>query len=420
MEMRSEIRKLARVEEGPYPFLSLYLNTKWDDEQQRERIRLFTKNQLKKSYDQINPSTFPGLKPGVCSGSILSGAFDPVLKDGVWRRRSIKEREDWRKAFLEDQKLIERYVEGLVRRAYDEEVKGLAIFSCTGAKTFLTYPSVIPFENAFFLAALPSLRPLVRLSSQYQNTLVIMVDTDSAKLFEVSLEGLMAESVIENYVPGRHDQGGWAQMRYQRHIKDHMDKHHKEVAEQLTELFDSGKWKRVVLIGQERIAANFKAFLPERVKQQMVDTFSMDFSEERSKVLERLFERLLQKEKEEVSRQLQELKERTPQGGLATFGLNGTLEALNGGQVHTLYLLTSFSHSGGKCGRCGSLVLVHPAGSGPASCPICKGETKIVDLGEEMMRSALRQDGEVKWVEENSIVKENDGVGASLRFRLTR
>jgi peptide chain release factor subunit 1 len=381
MEMRSEIRKLARVEEGPYPFLSLYLNTKWDDEQQRERIRLFTKNQLKKSYDQI------------------------------------KQQEDWRKAFLEDQKLIERYVEGLVRRAHDEEMKGLAIFSCTGAKTFLTYPSVIPFENAFFLSALPSLRPLVRLSSQYQNTLAVMVDTDSAKLFEVSLEGLMAESVIENYVPGRHDQGGWAQMRYQRHIKDHMDKHHKEVAEQLTELFDSGKWKRVVLIGQERIVANFKAFLPERVKQQMMDTFSMDFSEERSKVLEKLFERLLQKEKEEVSRQLQELKERTPQGGLATFGLSGTLEALNGGQVHTLYLLTSFSHSGGKCGRCGSLVLVHPAGSGPASCPICKGEIKIVDLGEEMMRSALRQDGEVKWIEENSIVKENDGVGASLRFR---
>ena len=384
MEMRSEIRKLARLEEGPYPFLSLYLNTKWDDEQQRERIRLFTKNQLKKSYDQI------------------------------------KQQEDWRKAFLEDQKLIERYVEGLVRRAHDEEVKGLAIFSCTGAKTFLTYPSVIPFENAFFLSALPSLRPLVRLSSQYQNTLAVMVDTDSAKLFEVSLEGLMAESVIENYVPGRHDQGGWAQMRYQRHIKDHMDKHHKEVAEHLTELFNSGKWKRVVLIGQERIVANFKAFLPERVKQQMMDTFSMDFSEERSKVLEKLFERLLQKEKEEVSRQLQELKERTPQGGLATFGLNGTLEALNGGQVHTLYLLTSFSHSGGKCGRCGSLVLVHPAGSGPASCPICKGEIKIVDLGEEMMRSALRQDGEVKWIEENSILKENDGVGASLRFRLTR
>jgi hypothetical protein len=41
-------------------------------------------------FREINPSTIPGLKPGVCSGLILSGAFYPVLKAGVWRRRSIK------------------------------------------------------------------------------------------------------------------------------------------------------------------------------------------------------------------------------------------------------------------------------------------------------------------------------------------
>jgi len=384
MEMRSEIKKLARIEEGPYPFLSLYLNTKWDDEQQRERIRLFTKNQLKKGYDQL------------------------------------KEREDWRKFFIEDQQQIEKHVEGLVRRAYDEGVNGFVIFSCSGAGTFLTYPSIVPFENEFFLSDLPTLRPLVRLSSQYQSTLVVMVETDSAKLFEISLEGMMAESSIESYVPGRHDQGGWAQMRYQRHIKDHMDRHHKEVAEHITELFDSGKWKRVVLIGQDRIIANFKAFLPERVKLSIADTFSVDFSEERSKVLRRVFERLLLKEKEEVHHQIQELMERAYKGGVATFGLNGTLEALNGGQVHTLYLLTSFSLLGGRCRQCGSLSLTHSPGGLSFSCPFCKGKTKTVDLAEEMMRSALRQDGEVQWVEENGVLRGNDGVGALLRFRLSR
>ena len=384
MDMKSEIKRLARIEEGPYPFLSLYLDTKWDDEQQRERIRLFTKSQLKTIYDQL------------------------------------KDREVWRKAFIEDQKQIEKYVEGLVRRAYDEGVNGLAIFSCSGNGIFLTYPSIVPFENECFISNLPTLQPLVRLSSQYQNTLAVMVETDSARLFEVSLEGLMAEFSIESYVPGRHDQGGWAQMRYQRHIKDHMDKHHKEVAEQLTELFDSGKWKRVVLIGQDRIIANFRAFLPERIKQQIADAFSIDFSEERSKVLKRLFERLLQKERQEVSRQIEELKERTPKGGLSTFGLNASLEALNGGQVQTLYLLTSFSHSGGKCRRCGVFVQI-PSTSDPSPhCPLCKGEMRIVKLGEEMTRSALRQDGDVKWVEENAILKESDGVGASLRFRSSR
>jgi peptide chain release factor subunit 1 len=385
MDMRNEIKKLARLEEAPYPFFSLYLNTRWDDEQQRERIRLFTKNQLKKASDPF------------------------------------RDREDWRNALIKDQQQIERYVEGLVRRIYNEEMNGMAIFSCSGSGTFLTYPSIISFENECFISDVPILRPLVQLSSQYHNTLVVMVDTDSARLFEVSLEGLMAESSIENYVPGRHDQGGWAQMRYQRHIKDHMNRHHKEVAEQLTELFDTGIWKRIVLIGQDRILANFKVFLPERVKQQYMDSFSMDFSEERSKVLRRVFERLLQNEKDEVNHQIQALKERTPRGGLATFGLNRTLEALNTGQVHTLYFLISFTLPGGKCHRCGSLVLTHPAGpSSSARCPLCKGEVVTVDLGEEMMRSVLCQDGEVKWVEENDVLKEHEGVGASLRFRLSR
>lgn len=384
MEMRNEIKKLARIEEGPHPFFSIYLNTRWDSEQQRERIRLFVKNQLKKGLELIRGN------------------------------------EDWQKAYSEDQKRIERFVEGLIRRSYEEGVDGMAIFSCSATSTFLTYPSMIPFENEFFLSSLPTLRPLVQLSSQYQDTLAVMVETDSARLFEISLEGLLAEFSIESYVPGRHDQGGWAQMRYQRHIRDHMNKHHKEVSELLTELFDTGKWKRVVLIGQDRTLANFKSFLPERIRQKIADAFPMDFSEEQSRVLRQIFNRLLQKEKEAVRYQIEELKERTPQRGRATWGLNGTLEALNKGQIQTLYLLNSFNLPGEVCSQCRFLSLTRLPAPSPSSCPFCKGKTRKIDLGEEMMRSVLRQDGEVKWVDENITLKENDGVGASLRFPSSR
>jgi peptide chain release factor subunit 1 len=375
MDMKTEIKRLARLEDSAYPFCSLYLNTKWDDEQQRERIRLFTKNQLKKALDELHDH------------------------DGL------------KKAFLEDQEQIERFVEKLVRRVYEEEVNGIAVFSCSGSGVFFTYPSMIPFENQFFISDHPTLRPLVRLSTQYQNTLAVMVETDSARLFEISLEGVIGESSVESYVPGRHDQGGWAQMRYQRHIQDHRDRHHKEVAEQLTGLFDSGGWKNVVLIGQDRIVSNFKTFLPERVKQHIVDVFPLDFSEERSKVILRILDRLLQKEKEEVDRQIQGITERALKTGMATLGLNETLEALHRGQVHTLYLLTKTALPGGKCIPCRSYL---PVSSAP--CPLCKGETKAVDLGEELIRLALRQDGEVKLVEDNPVLKENQGVGASLRF----
>jgi len=36
------------------------------------------------------PIRLPGLKPRVCSGLILSGAFYPDLKIGVWRRRTYQ------------------------------------------------------------------------------------------------------------------------------------------------------------------------------------------------------------------------------------------------------------------------------------------------------------------------------------------
>ncbi len=379
--MFKELKKLARIEEGPYPFCSLYLNTKWEDEQQRERIRLFTKNQLKKGTDQL------------------------------------KEREDLLRYYLEDQKRIEKYVEGLIRQNIEEGINGVAIFSCSGAQTFLTYPSIIPYENEFILGNLPTLKPLVRLISQYQNTLAVMVDTESARLLEISLEGVGPELSIESYVPGRHDQGGWAQRRYQRHIKDHMDKHHKEVADQLTNLFDSGNWRRIVLIGQDRILSNFKHFLPERIKNHIADIFSAEFTEDRSKLLKKIFDRLFLKEKEEISQQIRELKERTPHGGLATFGLSPTLEALNQGKVQTLFLLDSFTLKGGKCMSCGILTPLMGGNGSPSPCPLCKGKIKTVPLEEEMIRLVLRQDGEVKWIDEDPILKEFEGVGASLRFR---
>ena len=37
------------------------------------------------------PIRLPGLKPGVCSGLILSGALNPGLKIGVWRRRTYQQ-----------------------------------------------------------------------------------------------------------------------------------------------------------------------------------------------------------------------------------------------------------------------------------------------------------------------------------------
>jgi len=54
------------------------------------------------------PIRLPGLKPGVCSGLILSGAFYPDLKIGVWRRERIKK--NMPRARLSSMRLISRAI----------------------------------------------------------------------------------------------------------------------------------------------------------------------------------------------------------------------------------------------------------------------------------------------------------------------
>ena len=88
--------------------------------------------------------------------------------------------------------------------------------------------------------------------------------------------GLSSETDVTSNVPGRHQQGGWAQMRYQRRVKDHMDRHHKEVAEYLAAYSQVQPQAFIILSGQDEIIANLRQFLPTQVQQQVIDVTTND------------------------------------------------------------------------------------------------------------------------------------------------
>src|SRR6266704_2987371 len=46
VDFRQRLRELARFESSGSPVVSVYLNTEWVDEHQRERVRIFVKNAL--------------------------------------------------------------------------------------------------------------------------------------------------------------------------------------------------------------------------------------------------------------------------------------------------------------------------------------------------------------------------------------
>ena len=66
------------------------------------------------------PIRLPGLKPGVRSGLILSGAFYPDLKIGVWRRRTYQDCAIYIKTIFFCQYFIEILFLGKLFRPFQE------------------------------------------------------------------------------------------------------------------------------------------------------------------------------------------------------------------------------------------------------------------------------------------------------------
>ncbi len=376
MDAKKEIRKLAEIPETDYPFISLYLNTKWEDEKQRERVRLFVKNELKEA------------------------------------QKLVEDEENIRKSLQRDSEKIQRYIDGVIHRTYDEAVNGIAIFACSGIDAFMIFRSSIPFGNQFTVSSKPSLRQLVHISDEYRTAITVMVDTDRAKIFEMSLGEIHLETQIESYVPGRHEQGGWSQMRFQRHIREHMHQHHKGVAEQLVKLFDDERCDNIVLIGQEHILATFRALLPERVREKIKGELSAEFEEESSALAQKVVDYLRGEFLKAEDSIIDGLIETALARGSATVGLRDTIEAINRGQVHRLVLDRDLKRQGWQCTKCLALGEITTL-----SCPFCNSAIETIDLVEEMIRSVINRDGEVDMVKDSHKLSKYDGVGAMLRFK---
>ncbi len=46
IDVAAKLQELARTAPGPAPVISVYLDTRWSDEHQRERVRVFLKNEI--------------------------------------------------------------------------------------------------------------------------------------------------------------------------------------------------------------------------------------------------------------------------------------------------------------------------------------------------------------------------------------
>lgn len=374
VDLRARLAELARLTRTPAPVVSVYLDTRWRDEQQRDRVRVFLADELKKAR--------AGAAPG------LAADLDWIAAQG----------------------------EAILSQARRPGAHGVALFACGALGLREALPLRVAVENAFAVGAAPHLRPLARLVDETPATLVVFVDAESARLIELRADGVAPEVTLESAVPGHHRQGGWqllAQSRYQRHIQAQRDRHFDAVASAVTALVDDHGVERIVLAGEARAVAIFRKCLEHRIARLVVGAVAGAKHEPSSVLVERAAALLGQRRDGHEAAAVSAVLTEAAKGGRAAAGLEGVLDAAGRGAVQRLYLLRTFRERGGQCAECGAL---QPGDA--AVCRLCRAATKEVELGEALVQRVLGTGGEVETVDSSVELGHAGGVAARLRYPL--
>lgn len=375
MDLSARLTELAKIERAATPVVSVYLNTRWGDEHQRDRVRVFLKNELAKARRAA------GVR-----------AADADL--------------DW----------IQAQGESLVAQAGWPEAHGVALFACQALGLREVLPVGVPFQDSFVVAEGVFLRPLAALLEETPAGLVVFIDTETARLIPLNAGGAGEELLLESEVPGRHSRGGWAQMaqsRYQRHIQDHRGRHYEAVTESLLNLAERHGVERIVVAGEVKNVALFRKHLPPRIDQIVVGMVPGARHEAAGVIIGRAREFLGHVGEQDRGIAVDAVLTEAAKSRQAVAGLEETLDAVNRGAVHQLYLLKGFSELGAACKECGAL----QRGT-PAACRFCGKEIKATELGEAMADRVIAAHGKAETVDLHQALSRVGGVAARLRYPL--
>jgi peptide subunit release factor 1 (eRF1) len=375
MDLRARLTELAKLGPAAAPVVSVYLNTHWGDEHQRDRVRVFLKNEL-------------------------AGARRAT--GGRARDADL----DW----------IRAQGEALIAQASAPEAHGVALFACEALGLREVVPVRAAFEDRFVVDEAPFLGPLAAMLEESPATLVVFVDAERAWLIPIGPGGAGDLVTLESEVPGHHRRGGWAlmaQSRYQRHIQEHRDRHFEAVTEALVALAERHGVERIVLAGESRNTALFRKSLPQRIARLVVGTVGAARHDAASLIVARAAEVVRHAEGQAQAAALDGVLTEAAKSIQAVAGVGETLDAVNRGAVHRLFVLRDFVEVGGLCSDCGVLL---PSAALP--CRLCGRATKTVELAGAMTDRVIATGGRVETVEAHEPLARVGGVAAQLRYPL--
>jgi hypothetical protein len=385
--------ELARLRSGSEPIVSLYLDVRWKDEQQRERVRLCVREKSRAILGHYAPDA-----PG-------------------------------RPALARTLEKLQGFVEGLTAQAYEANRDGCALFACEGLRLWRPLFFARPFQDELCADGIPHLGQLAHLAERQRPALVVVPSLEGADVYEVRLGAVDAESSVRGPVPrsaperssagtGQPRRETEREARIERRQEEWARRNRQAAAAEVTALFDRTRGARVILVGTAQAAAAFARELPDRVREGVVAKVPLPRAWGSSGGIRRSGVRDLAQEivgdgHDGAAREVDAVVGEALRGGAAVVGPDDVVLAVNEGRVHTLFVEEDFERRGYSCDNCGAL---GPDVEAAEVCPFCGGELRAVqNLREALVARTLTGGGRVELVRHEHRLHAYKGVAAYLR-----
>jgi peptide chain release factor subunit 1 len=255
------------------------------------------------------------------------------------------------------------------------------------------------------------LTPLVPLVGRGEGLIVAVVSREQGRIYRLRGGRLQDVADLTEEQPGRHDQGGWSQARYQRHIENLVQEHLKTVAEQLGQLVRTNRASRLVVVCAEEMRTEFENALPTEARKAIVGWTHARAQASPAELLEAVMPELERAQAGEEAEIADRWREEAGRNGRAAAGWEQTLEAASDARVDLLLFSQGAAHDAWQCPACGR---VNVSGG---RCPLDGTEMEHRPDGLDLaVHQTLVHGGSVRALRNRRDLDPVDGIGALLRF----
>ncbi len=352
-------------------------------------------------------SFYLSLEPGVSGAGDGATRVNSLLSDATRKLERPELTHDQRLGLRSDVDRIRRYLrEEFVR----DGARGLALFASELDNLWRPVALTESVADAVKVNSELYLTPLIPLVGRGEGALVAVVGRERGELFR--LHGGRLEPVVDRTEaqPRRHDQGGWSQANYQRHIDHLVHEHLERVAEDLDRSVRR-RSERIVVVASEETRAAFDDLLSKAVRDAIVGWTSAEAHAGPAELLAAATPVLEEWRAREEQRAVGRWREELGRQGRATAGWEQTLEAASDGRVELLLYTNGVDHPAWRCPGCGRLAVRD------GTCPLDGTRMEYTDDGLDLaVHQTLSNGGIICAVTTRADLDPVGGVGALLRY----